>query len=261
MKPEPAPAPTGAAAISKSEEAEEDAPPAPGAAEWKDTYDNYLSEWQAESSIARQKSEEVRKRIEDEAAAKEKAAADEIKAKKRAEQEAKLRKEREAKLQKELEQSGSSRSGLAKRKGDLGREERERKVKEAWEMVKGAGEGKQGDEVVTDGRGVTDADIKAGNVEIVGQEKEKASKSVCYHVSTTSHRGLTLITVVWLRSHDVKRPTAPLDARPATFAHTPHAKLVADIVTTLGHFTSMDRSLWQHLVSRGSLSSSIRLIR
>ena len=178
MKPEPAPAPTGAAAISRSEEAEQDAPPVPGMAEWKDTYDSYLSEWQAESSIARQKSEEVRKRIEEEAAAKEKAAADEIKAKKRAEQEAEKRKERDAKLQMELERSGgSSRSALNKRK-DLGREEREQKVKEAWEMVKGAGEGKQGEEVVTDGRGVTDADLRSGNVEIDGQKKESI-KSVC----------------------------------------------------------------------------------
>lgn len=171
MKPKPAPAPSAAAEVAKAEEAEESAPPVPGMAEWKDTYENYLSEWQAESSVARQKAEEVRKKIEDEHAAKERAASDEVNAKKRADADAKKQKERAEKLKKELEQAEGSTSGLARRKGELGKEERERKVKEAWEMVKGDGEGKQDKEVVTDARGVMDEDIKAGNVQIAGQAK------------------------------------------------------------------------------------------
>lgn len=178
MKPKPAPAPSASAEVAKAEEAQEDAPPVPGMAEWKDTYEKYLSDWQHESSIARQRSEEVRKKIEDEQAAREKSASDEAKAKKKAEADAKKQKEREERLKRELEQAGSSTGGIAKRKADLNKEERERKVKEAWEMVKGAGEGKQDKEVVTDARGVMDEDIKAGNVQIEGQEKQ-AVKSVC----------------------------------------------------------------------------------
>lgn len=219
-------------------------------AEWKDTYDSYLSEWQAESSIARQKSEEVRKRIEEEAAAKEKAAADEIKAKKRAEQEAEKRKEIDAKLKLELEQSsGSKKSALAKRRADLGREDRERSVKEAWEMVKGAGEGKQGEEVVTDGRGVTDADIRAGNVEIDGQKKESTKSASLPGAPENSQLVHSLTALAWLRLGHIQRPIASLDARPAPFTYTPHAKFVADTIPTLGHFASVDRSVWQHLLS------------
>ena len=263
MKPEPAPAPTGAAAISKSEEAQEDAPPVPGMDEWKATYDSYLHEWQAESSIARQKSEEVRKRIEEEAAAKEKAAADELKAKKKAEQEAQKRKELDAKLKLELEQSsGSKKSALAKRRADLGREDRERNVKEAWEMIKGAGEGKQGEEVVTDGRGVTDADIKAGNVEIDGQKKESTkSASLPFLYTGDCQNAHVLTAIARIRSDYIQRPIASLAARSATITYTPHAKFVSDFVPTLGHFTGMDRSLWQHFISRGLVPATIRLVR
>lgn len=198
MKPKPAPAPSAAAEVAKAEEAEESAPLVPGMAEWKDTYDKYLEDWQAESHLTRAKAEEVRKKIEDEHAAVAKAKADDAKAQKKAEADAKKQKEREEKLKRELEQGGSSSSGSARRKIEQAREERERKVKEAWEMVKGAGEGKQDKEVVTDGRGVTDADIRAGQSHVVGQDKPEV-KSVSAGLGSRNNKCTEHRLIVYCR--------------------------------------------------------------
>lgn len=260
MKPKPAPAPSAAAEVAKAQEAEEDASPVPGMAEWKDTYENYLKDWQAESSIARQKAEETRKKIEDEHAAKAKAAGDEVKEKKRAEAEAKKQKEREEKLKRELEQPGSSTGGVAKRKADLSKEERERKVKEAWEMVKGAGEGKQDKEVVTDARGVMDEDIKAGNVQLEGQEKEAVKPVSLGHLTPQSAVERTNESDR-IRPYHLEGSASALDAGPATFPDPTDAELIADAVSSFSYVSSMDRSVGQYFFSRRPLSSSIWLVR
>jgi hypothetical protein len=167
MKPPPAPpAPTPAQQITGSTDTEEDAGPVPGMEEWKDTYDKYLSDWQAESSIARKRSEATRKQIEDEHAAIAKKMEDEKKSKKKEEAEKKRQKEREEKLKRELAEENSG-----KRRGDLPGSERAKKVKEAWEFVKSGDEGPKPKDVVADVRGVMPQDVKAGNVHVKGQSE------------------------------------------------------------------------------------------
>lgn len=82
----------------------------------------------------------------------------------------KLQKEKEDKerLDRELGVLG----GKTERGG--GKEDRERKVKEAWEMVRGGeGEGKEDEEIVVDGRGVMPQDVEAGQASVPGHEKPR----------------------------------------------------------------------------------------
>jgi hypothetical protein len=174
MKPPPAPeAPTPAQQISGSTDTEEDAGPVPGMEEWKDTYDSYLKDWHAESSLARQKAEETRKKIEDEHAAIAKRMEDEKKSKQKEEAEKKRQKEREEKLKKEL--ADEKAAGISRRRAERGGggDDRDKKVKEAWEMIKGGGgQGKEDTVSVGDARGVTPQDVKAGNVQLAGDAKK-----------------------------------------------------------------------------------------
>ena len=65
----------------------------PGMAEWKDTYESYLSNWHAESAEARKKALETRARIEKEREEEAKKGSDSVKAQKAA-QKAQEKKER-----------------------------------------------------------------------------------------------------------------------------------------------------------------------
>ena len=150
-------------------------------AEWKDTYESYLSHWHAESAEARKKAEETRQRIEREREAEKKAEEEKkkaekaaIKAKERREKEEKLVKEKAEKdalkLKEVLEGKQAATSTSAKA-ADSHRGEREKKVKEAWELVKSAGEGESRDEVTTDARGVLPEDVAAGQALPKGQHR------------------------------------------------------------------------------------------
>ncbi|OCF39182.1 hypothetical protein I317_07042 [Kwoniella heveanensis CBS 569] len=154
--------------------------PVEGADTWKETLDGYLAEWQAESSVARDKAEKTRKKIADEHAAKAKAEKDRIAAEKRAKADKEKAEKDKIRLQLELEEGvNASTSGTA----GLSRAEREKKVQEAWELVKGHEskskadkEAKAGQErtAETDGRGTTEQDVKAGQVKIgQGQQTYK----------------------------------------------------------------------------------------
>ena len=90
---------------------------------------------------------------------------------KKQEDEAKA-KAREEKLMLELEGRVNKTRGTKDSK-----EDKENKVKEAWEMVKSGGTA-EGKEVVTDGRGVTDADLVAGQATVSGGERHRV-KQVC----------------------------------------------------------------------------------
>lgn len=178
-EPKLAPAPQPAQETPAVTEAEaEESKPVPGMDEWKDTYESYLQKWQHESAIARERAEKTRKRIEDEHAAAAKAKKDEEEAKKKAEAAKKAEEARQERLKRELEEIKGSKSRRKGRQASgSGTEEREQKVKEAWEMVKAAGSGIEPKQVVTDARGTMDADIKAGQVHIPGEPK-KAVKVV-----------------------------------------------------------------------------------
>lgn len=145
--------------------------------EWKSTYEEYLSQWHAESAEAREKAHSTRQRIEAERAAESKAAADKAAAERKDREGKEKEKERQERLRLELEGRTEDR-----KKGKIGSrgEETESRVKEAWEMVKGVGEG-EGDnkEVVTDGRGVLDQDVKAGQANTTGHDGRPKIKQVC----------------------------------------------------------------------------------
>ncbi|WWD19553.1 hypothetical protein CI109_104014 [Kwoniella shandongensis] len=149
----------------------------PGMDEWKDTYEHYLEEWHAESAVAREKAEKTRKRIEDERAAEAKAAQDKVTAEKKKKQDEEKKKRDQERLKRELEEEMEE--GSKKRHGKSA--EREKKVKEAWELVKGGESSeaastavKQGAGVSadTDGRGVTEADIAGGQAIPTGHHKK-----------------------------------------------------------------------------------------
>lgn len=138
----------------------------PGMAEWKDTYEGYLSHWHAESAEARKNALETRERIERERAEEEKVISDKkkeekksISAKEKAEKDA-IRLKEELTGKKEVKKST---------KAD--KEERDAKVKEAWEMVKAAGEGSSSKEVSGDGRGVLPEDVAAGQAVTSGEHR------------------------------------------------------------------------------------------
>ncbi|ORY26721.1 hypothetical protein BCR39DRAFT_252725 [Naematelia encephala] len=164
---------TKPAAETRAEESEnpetsaESSEPVPGMDEWKDTYESYLSTWQAESTEARAKAEATRKRIEDEQAAALKSEADKIKAEKTAAEEKKRQEENRKKLEAELASEGAR-----KKKGTSASEDREKKVKEAWELVRGGGQAKEGEEVVTDARGTMPQDVASGHANAPGQTRE-----------------------------------------------------------------------------------------
>ena len=136
--------------------------------EWKSTYESYVSQWQAESAEARAKAESTRKRIEDELAAEQKAAAEASKTQQREARDKEEEAKRAERLRLELSAEGSRQKG---RTVHVGKEERDKKVKEAWEMVKGSGEGSGEKEQVGDARGVMDEDVLAGNARPSGEEK------------------------------------------------------------------------------------------
>jgi len=140
--------------------------------EWKDTYDNYVSHWQAESSEARAKALATRLRIEKEREDAKASETEAQKAKKRAEEKERKDAEKAEKLRSELAaEAKSGRKGNKSRGGDQ-KEQREQKVKEAWEMVKGAGE-KEGVEHIGDARGVMEEDLQAGQATSTGQDRPK----------------------------------------------------------------------------------------
>lgn len=149
-----------------SEETESTQEVIPGMAEWKDTYEGYLASWHAESAEARKKALETRERIEKEREAEKRAKADEEKQKKSAVI-AKEKAEKDAiRLKEELEGKKVSKKV---NKGE--KEERDAKVKEAWEMVKAAGEGSSSKEVTSDARGVLPEDVAAGQAVPAGEHR------------------------------------------------------------------------------------------
>lgn len=148
--------------------------PVPGMDEWKATYEGYLSAWQAESHEAREKAKATREAIEKEHADEAKAAADKVKADKREAEQKKKAKADQEKLQAELE---GRKVGSTSKNTAAENEERERKVKEAWEMVKGADDGEETKEVVTDARGVTPRDLAAGQAVAEGQKRPKVAQA------------------------------------------------------------------------------------
>jgi hypothetical protein len=180
--PKPAAEPTIAPSSESTVAAEEavESAPIPGMAEWKDTYEAYVSHWQAESSEARSKSESTRLRIEAERAAEAKSAADKIKAEKQARENEVEEKRKEEKLKRELETTATGEGSRKRVKSEsgTGKEARERKVREAWEMVKGAERQESSEEVTVDSRGVMDEDIVAGQATLAGQHREEV-----HHVS------------------------------------------------------------------------------
>ncbi|KAL7418475.1 hypothetical protein Q5752_006933 [Cryptotrichosporon argae] len=155
-KPKPAPAATAPAESAPDANA---AAAAPAPDDWKDEYEARLSEWRAEADVARAKAEAVRQRFIDDAAAAAKAATDAAEAAKRAEAEARAARERDDKLRRALADSsaGASGSRYAPQADERRKEAREKKVREAWEVVRGAGEVDE-HEVVTDARGVMPQD-------------------------------------------------------------------------------------------------------
>ena len=177
VPPPPPPAPTPAQQITGSTDTEEDAGPVPGMDEWKDTYDKYVNDWQAESSLARKKAEDTRKQIEAEHAAIAKKIEEEKNAKKKEEAEKKRQKERDEKLKKELAEEKAA--SLGKRRADLNVQDKQ-KVKEAWEFVKSGDEGPKPKDTVADVRGVMPQDVKAGNVHEKNQSNaDDVSSSSC----------------------------------------------------------------------------------
>lgn len=141
--------------------------PVPGMAEWKDTYEGYLKEWHAESAIAREKALSTRLAIEKQREEEKRAAEDKVKGEKKAKSD-EVKKARDAqKLKEELEGKSNTAAHSAREK-----EDRERRVKEAWEMVKSAPEGGEVHEVATDGRGVTPQDLAAGQAIASGHTRE-----------------------------------------------------------------------------------------
>jgi hypothetical protein len=139
----------------------------PGMAEWKDTYESYLSNWHAESAEARKKALETRVKIEKQREEEAKKGSDSVKAQKAA-QKAQEKKERDAqRLKEELEgkAAAAAKAGQAQASAD-----REQKVKEAWEMIKAAGEGEV-KEVTTDARGATAEDFAGGQALPPGQSR------------------------------------------------------------------------------------------
>jgi hypothetical protein len=160
-------------------------------AEWKDTYEAYVSHWQTESSEARSKSESTRLRIEAERAATAQSDAEKVKAEKQARAKEVEEKHKEEKLKRELEITGEGSRKRVKSESGTGKEERERKVREAWEMVKGAERNESQEEVTGDSRGVMDADIVAGQATLAGQHREEV-----HHVSVSGSVLLTLWSMI-----------------------------------------------------------------
>ena len=128
-----------------------------GMDEWKSTYEAYEARWHAESAEAREKAHTTRKRIEEERAATQKVELDKTSAQRTVGEAKQKEQERKDRLQSELEDRAKSSN---ERRDTLDEEE---KVPEVWEMVTGGDEHEHdGSEVVTDARGVMDADITAG---------------------------------------------------------------------------------------------------
>jgi hypothetical protein len=168
-------------------------------AEWKDTYEAYVSHWQAESSEARSKSESTRLRIEAERAATAKSDADRVKAEKQVREKEVEEKRKEEKLKRELETTATGEGSRKRVKSEsgTGKEERERKVREAWEMVKGSERKESPEEVTVDSRGVMDADIVAGQATLAGQHREEI-----HHVSASGLLTLCSMDIrPWLLRH------------------------------------------------------------
>jgi hypothetical protein len=132
--------------------------------DWRPEYEARLKAWQEESAIAREKAEKTRARIEKQREEERKAAqgSDAKAEKQRKEAEA-----RKAKLQEELEGRKVDAKKAVTEGSAKDQAERGQKVKEAWEMVKKAGEPSD-KEVTTDGLGVTPNDT---NVHIAGETK------------------------------------------------------------------------------------------
>ncbi|WVQ67079.1 uncharacterized protein L199_005273 [Kwoniella botswanensis] len=139
--------------------------PIEGMAEWKDTLEGYTREWQAESSIAREKALKTRQRIEKENADAERKMKEELEKEKKAKLAEEKKKRDEQRLKQELEAEAESKKGGLKGHGG----DREKKVKEAWELV---GDKKGDDQTTaeTDVRGPTGKE----------QSKKEASKPLSY---------------------------------------------------------------------------------
>ncbi|OCF61197.1 hypothetical protein L486_00842 [Kwoniella mangroviensis CBS 10435] len=138
------------------------AEPIEGMAEWKDTLEGYTKEWQAESSIAREKALKTRQRIEKENADAEKKIKEELEKGKKSKLAEEKKKRDEQRLKEELEGEAESKKGS--HGGD-----REKKVKEAWELV-GDKKDNNTPTAETDVRGPTGKE----------QSKKEASKPLSY---------------------------------------------------------------------------------
>lgn len=153
-----------------------------GMKEWKETYEAYLSQWHAESAEARKKALETRVTIEKQREEEAKKGSDSVKAQKAA-QKAQEKKERDAqRLKEELEGKAAAAAKAAQGQGSG---EREQKVKEAWEMIKAAGEGEV-KEVTTDARGATAEDFAGGQALPAGQSRPPVQQA-SFMTSTRSN--------------------------------------------------------------------------
>lgn len=199
----------------------------PGMAEWKDTYESYVEGWTSESAEARKKAEETRLRIEGEREAERKAEEERVKGAKRAEKEREEEEKRAEKLRRELaggQGSGAGGAGSSttggggsarqkKQSEKEKREERERKVREAWEMVKGAGEGKDREEVVVDARGVMPEDLAAGQALSPGQTRPHAHPVSCIKLRSLGLLPKTSVSAMRMYAPHL-RPPHPSPVQP-----------------------------------------------
>ncbi|WVO12505.1 hypothetical protein L204_100105 [Cryptococcus depauperatus] len=108
----------------------------PGMDEWPKTYQNYVSGWQAESAVAREKAEATRKRFEDESTAETKAKQKDGSNERKKALDEEERKKDEERIRIELEGEEDEVQG-AKGHHD------KKKVREAWELVGKKDEGEQ----------------------------------------------------------------------------------------------------------------------
>ncbi|ORX40668.1 hypothetical protein BD324DRAFT_611731 [Kockovaella imperatae] len=164
--PKPTPKPTADSERTKETSAESEAAEAPtiqdddvpGMDTWKETYEGYLSHWQAESAEAREKALQTREKYEREEEERQKASSGKTAAEKKEQQrQAKLEADAE-RLRMELEggtQAGSSSSNKGRASS------------------------------VVDGRGVTDEDRLAGQALSVGQSRPEV-KQTAYDPTTST---------------------------------------------------------------------------
>ncbi|WRT70313.1 uncharacterized protein IL334_007311 [Kwoniella shivajii] len=124
--------------------------PVEGMDEWKDTLDSYTKEWQAESSVAREKALATRTRIEKENADAEKKMKEELAKEKKSKLDQEKKKRDQQRLKAELEQEEEENQN--QNQNQKNKSKSSKNVKDAWELVD---DKKQGTTAETDGRAST----------------------------------------------------------------------------------------------------------